>query len=192
MILLLDNYDSFVFNVDHALRALGAEVRVVRSDAITREEAERLAPTHLVISPGPGRPEDAGVSIELIRAFTGKIPILGICLGHQAIGVAFGAEVVRGTRPVHGKASAVYHDGKGVYRGLPNPFEGGRYHSLVVREESLPPDLELAAHTQDGEVMGVRHRHFPIEGIQFHPESVLTPRGATVFRNFLTRRVQGG
>lgn len=185
MILLLDNRDSFVFNVADALGSLGAQVRVVRSDTIGPEEALAMRPSHLVLSPGPGRPEDAGASIETIRVLAGVIPILGICLGHQAIAMAFGGEVARGPKPVHGKASAIWHDGRGLYRGLPNPFDAGRYHSLVVREESLPSDLILASHTSEGVVMGIRHRRWPVEGIQFHPESVLTRRGLAVFRNFL-------
>ena len=186
-VLLLDNYDSFVFNVAHGLAALGAEVEVVRADAIAPAEAEKKGFTHLVISPGPGTPDEAGRSIEFVRAFAGRIPILGVCLGHQAIARAFGAEVARGNAPFHGKASSIYHDGQGVLRGLPNPFEAGRYHSLVVREETLPADLVVSAHTREGVVMGIRHRSLPLEGVQFHPESVLTPRGANLFRNFLSQ-----
>src|SRR5262245_31376080 len=189
MILLIDNQDSFVYNIAHALGALGEDVRVVRSDGVGIAEAERMRPSCLVISPGPGRPEQAGASIGMIRALAGRIPILGVCLGHQAIGAAFGAEVVRAPAPTHGKASAIYHDGKGIYRGLSNPFEAGRYHSLVLREESLPDTLVLTAHTRPGDVMGVRHLQHPIEGIQFHPESVLTPKGQLLFRNFLSAYV---
>ena len=187
-VLLLDNYDSFVFNVAHGMAALGAEVKVVRSDAISVGEAERGGFTHLVISPGPGTPDEAGASIEFVGAFAGRLPILGVCLGHQAIGRAFGGDVVRGPRPVHGKASAIYHDGLGVLRGVPNPFEAGRYHSLVVREETLPPELLVSAHTREGEVMGVRHRVLALEGVQFHPESILTPRGGSLFKNFLAQK----
>jgi anthranilate synthase/aminodeoxychorismate synthase-like glutamine amidotransferase len=184
-VLLLDNYDSFAFNAAHALEALGADVRVERNDAIPVARARRLGLTHLVVSPGPGTPDEAGRSIEFVRAFAGEVPILGICLGHQAIGRAFGATVGRGPRPYHGKASPVEHDGRGVLRGLPNPFPAGRYHSLVVFEEGLPAGLVVTARTPDGIVMGVRHREHPVEGVQFHPESILTPLGPVLLRNFL-------
>ncbi|HET6201461.1 MAG TPA: aminodeoxychorismate/anthranilate synthase component II [Planctomycetota bacterium] len=189
-VLLLDNYDSFVFNAAHALAALGAKVVVVRSDAIPVVRAEKGGYTHLVISPGPGTPDEAGRSIEFVRSFAGRIPILGICLGHQAIGRAFGGTVGRGPRPFHGKASPIHHDGRGVLRGLPDPFEAGRYHSLVVFEEGLPPELLVTARTSEGVVMGIRHREHPVEGVQFHPESILTPLGGNLFRNFLTQ--EGG
>jgi anthranilate synthase/aminodeoxychorismate synthase-like glutamine amidotransferase len=183
MILLIDNYDSFTYNLAHLFGELGAEVIVRRNDAITPEEAERLAPSHLVVSPGPGRPPDAGVSLELISRLGPRIPTLGVCLGHQAIVEAFGGEVGQAKRLVHGKASEVRHDGLGVYRGLPETFEAGRYHSLAATR--VPDVLEVTATGDDGEVMGVRHRELPIEGVQFHPESVLTPLGPEIARNFL-------
>ena len=184
MLLMIDNYDSFTYNLVHLFEELGAEVRVFRNDAITPDEAEQLAPSHVVISPGPGRPADAGVSVELIRRLGPRIPTLGVCLGHQAIVEAFGGEIGQARALLHGKASPVDHDGKGVFRGLPVPFEAGRYHSLAALQ--VPDVLEVTARTPDGEVMGVRHRELPIEGVQFHPESVLTPLGPDLGRNFLT------
>jgi anthranilate synthase/aminodeoxychorismate synthase-like glutamine amidotransferase len=186
MLLMLDNYDSFTYNLVHLFEELGAEVKVFRNDAITPDEAEALSPTHLVVSPGPGRPEDAGVSVELIRRLGPTVPTLGVCLGHQAIVEAFGGEVGQAKALLHGKSSPVQHDGKGVFAGLPDPFEAGRYHSLAAL--TVPDDLEITARTPDGEVMGVRHRELPIEGVQFHPESVLTPLGPGLGRNFLERR----
>jgi len=183
MLLMIDNYDSFTYNLVHLFEELGAEVRVFRNDAITVEEAEALAPTQLVISPGPGRPTDAGISVELIRRLGPRVPTLGVCLGHQAIVEAFGGEVGQAKALLHGKASPVEHDGKGVFRGLPIPLEAARYHSLAALQ--IPEELEVTARTQDGEVMGVRHRKLPIEGVQFHPESVLTPLGPDLARNFL-------
>jgi anthranilate synthase/aminodeoxychorismate synthase-like glutamine amidotransferase len=183
---MIDNYDSFTYNLVHLFQELGVEVRVFRNDAITPDEAEALAPSHLVVSPGPGRPEDAGVSVELIRRLGPTVPTLGVCLGHQAIVEAFGGEIGQARALLHGKASPVEHDGKGVFTGLPDPFEAGRYHSLAAL--AVPDDLEVTARTPDGEVMGVRHRRLPIEGVQFHPESVLTPLGPTLGRNFLERR----
>jgi anthranilate synthase/aminodeoxychorismate synthase-like glutamine amidotransferase len=185
MILLIDNYDSFTYNLAHLFGELGAEVVVRRNDAITPDEAERLEPSHLVVSPGPGRPPDAGVSLELIRRLGPRVPTLGVCLGHQAIVEAFGGEVGQAKRLVHGKASEVRHDGLGVYRGLPETFEAGRYHSLAATR--VPDVLAVTATGDDGEVMGVRHRELPIEGVQFHPESVLTPLGPEIARNFLER-----
>jgi anthranilate synthase/aminodeoxychorismate synthase-like glutamine amidotransferase len=184
MLLMIDNYDSFTYNLVHLFEELGAEVQVFRNDAITVEEAEALAPDQLVISPGPGRPSDAGVSVELIRRLGPRVPTLGVCLGHQAIVEAFGGEVGQAQALLHGKSSPVEHDGKGVFRGLPEPFEAGRYHSLAALK--VPDELEVTARTPDGEVMGVRHRELPIEGVQFHPESVLTPLGPDLARNFLT------
>ena len=184
MLLMIDNYDSFTYNLVHLFEELGAEVRVFRNDAITVEEAEALAPAQLVISPGPGRPADAGVSVELIRRLGPRVPTLGVCLGHQAIVEAFGGEIGQARALLHGKSSPVEHDGKGVFRGLPAPLEAGRYHSLAALQ--VPDDLEVTARTPDGEVMGVRHRELPIEGVQFHPESVLTPLGPDLARNFLT------
>jgi anthranilate synthase/aminodeoxychorismate synthase-like glutamine amidotransferase len=183
MLLMLDNYDSFTYNLVHLFEELGAEVRVFRNDAITADEAEELAPTHLVISPGPGRPEDAGVSVELIRRLGPTTPTLGVCLGHQAIVQAFGGDVGQARALLHGKASTVEHDGAGVFAGLPQPFDAGRYHSLAATR--VPDELEVTARTPDGEVMGVRHRSLPIEGVQFHPESVLTPLGPQLGKNFL-------
>lgn len=185
MILLLDNYDSFTYNVAHGLGLLGAELKVVRSDMITVDQIKALAPEALVISPGPGRPEDAGVSLEAIEKLAGRLPILGVCLGHQCIGQVFGAKVVRAGRLVHGKTSAVLHDGKTIYEGLRNPFTACRYHSLVVPEETVPKELEVSAYTRRGEVMGLRHPELMIEGVQFHPESIATPQGQDLFRNFL-------
>ena len=186
MLLMIDNYDSFTNHLVHLFEELGAEVRVFRNDAITVEEAEALQPTHLVVSPGPGRPEDAGISVELIRRLGPSVPTLGVCLGHQAIVEAFGGEVGQARALLHGKASPVEHDGKGVFTGLPESIEAGRYHSLAAIR--VPDDLEITARTPDGEVMGVRHRALPIEGVQFHPESVLTPLGPQLGRNFLERR----
>ncbi len=180
---MIDNYDSFTYNLVHLFEELGAEVVTSRNDAITAEEAEALAPDRLVISPGPGRPVDAGVSVELIQRLGPTVPTLGVCLGHQAIVEAFGGTIGQARALLHGKASLVRHDGHGVFRGLPDEIEAGRYHSLAATD--VPPDLEITARTEDGEVMGVRHRTYPIEGVQFHPESVLTPDGAALARNFL-------
>ena len=183
-VLMLDNYDSFTYNLVHLFEELGAEVVVRRNDAVTVEEAEELRPDRLVVSPGPGRPADAGVSVELVRALGPQVPTLGVCLGHQAIVEAFGGEVGQAKALLHGKASVVEHDGRGVYAGLPKRFEAGRYHSLAAVR--VPDELETSAWTDDGEVMGVRHRELPIEGVQFHPESVLTlPLGRELARNFL-------
>jgi anthranilate synthase/aminodeoxychorismate synthase-like glutamine amidotransferase len=189
-ILLIDNYDSFTFNLVQGLRALGAAVHVARNDELTPEEAlllleSRTAPTHLVLSPGPGTPARAGHMPALLELFQERIPILGVCLGHQAIGARFGGRIVRATRPQHGKVSRIYHDGRGVLRGLPNPFEAGRYHSLCVAEDGLGSELAVSAWTAEGEVMGLRHRRLSIEGVQFHPESILTPRGGRILANFL-------
>jgi anthranilate synthase/aminodeoxychorismate synthase-like glutamine amidotransferase len=185
VILLVDNYDSFTYNLAHLFGELGAEVVVRRNDAITVEEAERLAPSHLVVSPGPGRPSDSGVSPELIRRLGERTPTLGVCLGHQVIVELFGGEVGQARRLVHGKASPVTHTGVGVFRGLPETFEAGRYHSLAATR--VPDVLEVTATCAEGEVMGVRHRELPIEGVQFHPESILTPSGPDLARNFLER-----
>jgi anthranilate synthase/aminodeoxychorismate synthase-like glutamine amidotransferase len=184
VILLIDNYDSFTWNLAQYLGELGALPTVRRNDEITLDDIAALAPERIVISPGPGRPEDAGISVEVIRRFGGTTPILGVCLGHQGIGVAFGGSVVRATQLMHGKVSTVQHDGQGVFRGVSQPFVAGRYHSLVVADP-LPEPLEAAARTDDGTIMGVRHRRFPIHGVQFHPESVLTGEGRQVLRNFL-------
>jgi anthranilate synthase/aminodeoxychorismate synthase-like glutamine amidotransferase len=184
MLLMLDNYDSFTYNLVHLFQELGAEVAVYRNDAITVDEAEALDPSHLVISPGPGRPADAGISVELIRRLGPRVPTLGVCLGHQAIVEAFGGEIGQAHALLHGKSSSVEHDGRGVFAGLPETIEAGRYHSLAAVR--VPDDLEVTARTSDGEVMGVRHRELPIEGVQFHPESVLTPLGPQLARNFLS------
>jgi len=183
--LLIDNYDSFTYNLVQAFAAMGADVMVYRNDAITIEEALALEPTHLVISPGPGRPEDAGLSLAMIDAFAGRVPILGVCLGHQSIVQQHGGKIVRAERLMHGKTSMVKHDGKSVFAGLSNPFEVGRYHSLCAEEESLPKDLIVTAQTDRGEIMGVRHKTLQIEGVQFHPESVLTPEGDALMANFM-------
>jgi anthranilate synthase/aminodeoxychorismate synthase-like glutamine amidotransferase len=184
VILLIDNYDSFTFNLAQYLGELGAPPLVRRNDEVTLEEIASLKPSHIVISPGPGRPEDAGVSVDAIKRFGPGTPVLGVCLGHQGIGIAFGGEVIRASQLMHGKVSSVQHDGRGVFRGVSQPFVAGRYHSLVVAEP-LPPDLEAAARTDDGTLMGVRHRQYPIHGVQFHPESVLTGEGKRLLRNFL-------
>ncbi len=183
MILLIDNYDSFTYNLAHLFGELGAEVLVRRNDAIEPDEAERLAPSHLVLSPGPGRPDQAGASVELVRRLGGRVPTLGVCLGHQAIVEAFGGEIGRARRLVHGKSSPIDHDGRGLFRGLPERFEAGRYHSLAAAR--VPDCLEISASCSEGEVMAVRHRELPVDGVQFHPESVLTPLGPELARNFL-------
>ena len=183
--LLIDNYDSFTYNLVQAFAAMGAEVLVYRNDAITVDESRALEPTHLVISPGPGRPEDAGVSLEMIGGWAGRIPILGVCLGHQSIVQQQGGRIVRAGRLMHGKTSMVKHDGETIFSGLSNPFEVGRYHSLCAEQETLPEGLVVTAATGRGEIMAVRHRTLPIEGVQFHPESVLTPEGDRLMANFM-------
>ena len=185
MILVLDNYDSFTYNLVQYLGELGATMRVARNDALTADDVLALAPDRIVISPGPGNPDGAGISLELIRRFHARVPILGVCLGHQAIGQAFGGTVARARRQMHGKTSPITHDGRGVFRGLPPGFEATRYHSLVVLESDLPVDLEISARADDGEIMGLRHRHYPVEGVQFHPESILTSQGKALLANFL-------
>ena len=184
-LLLIDNYDSFTYNLVQAFLVLGADVHVVRNDQITPAEALALEPTHLCISPGPGTPQDAGVSMQMISTFAERIPVLGVCLGHQSLVEVFGGKVVRAGRLMHGKTSLVHHDRRGVFVGLPEPFEAGRYHSLIAEPASLPKVLELTAKTPEGEIMGVRHREWPLEGVQFHPESILTPEGPKLMRNFL-------
>ena len=186
-ILLIDNYDSFTYNLVQAFLILGAEVDVHRNDAIEVETALAGDYTHLVISPGPGTPRDAGVSMRMIAAFAGRLPIFGVCLGHQSMVEAFGGTVVRAGRLMHGKVSPVIHDGKGLYAGMPQNFEAGRYHSLIAAADSMPSVLEVTSRTPEGEIMGVRHRSLDIEGVQFHPESVLTPEGPTLMGNFLRR-----
>jgi anthranilate synthase/aminodeoxychorismate synthase-like glutamine amidotransferase len=185
MMLVIDNYDSFTYNLVQYLGELGQEMAVYRNDKITVAEAEALAPESIVISPGPCTPLEAGISNDLIAHFAGKVPILGVCLGHQCIGHVFGGKVVRAGRLMHGKTSMIYHDGRTIYRGLPNPFRAVRYHSLVVERESLPDCLEITAESEIGEIMGIRHRQYAVEGVQFHPESVLTDVGKDLLRNFL-------
>ncbi len=188
MILLLDNFDSFTYNIFQYVRRLGHEVEVRRNNAVTAEEIDRLRPSHLIISPGPGRPENAGISMEAVRAFQGKIPILGICLGHQAIGAALGGSIVRAAALCHGKESEIYHDGKGIFSGMKNPFRAIRYHSLAVDRSSLPSELDVSAWTEDGEIMGIRHKRWSLDGVQFHPESIGTDRGIEILANFLNPR----
>ena len=188
MLIMIDNYDSFTYNLVQYLGQLGAEVRVFRNDQIGLEELERLSPNHLVISPGPCSPNEAGISVAAIRHFAGRLPILGVCLGHQAIGAAFGGEVIRAPRLMHGKTSLIYHDGKDLFQGIPSPFEATRYHSLIVARESLPDCLAVSAQTAVGEIMGLRHREFAIFGVQFHLESILTTEGINILQNFLKRQ----
>ena len=187
-LLLIDNYDSFTYNLVQAFMILGAEVLVHRNDALTVEAAVALAPTHLCISPGPGTPREAGVSMRMIEAFAGRVPVLGVCLGHQSMVEVWGGEVVRAGRLMHGKVSLVEHEGAGVFAGLPQPFAAGRYHSLIARPESMPDVLEVTARTREGEIMGARHRELVVEGVQFHPESILTPDGPALLGNFLALR----
>ncbi len=186
MILVIDNYDSFTFNLVQYLGEMGHTLKVFRNDAVTTEEIEQLAPQSIVISPGPGRPENSGIIIQLIREFSGRIPILGVCLGHQAIGAAFGGDIVPAPRIMHGKTSDILHDGRTIFRGLPNPFCATRYHSLVVSPETLPGCLEISARTEDGVIMGLRHREMTVEGVQFHPESILTEAGKKLLSNFVS------
>ena len=188
MLLMIDNYDSFTYNLVQYLGELGEDVKVVRNDELTVEEIERLAPDRIVISPGPCTPNEAGVSLEVIRRFAGRVPILGVCLGHQAIGQAFGGRVVHAKTLMHGKVSRIHHSGKGVFAGLPTPYDATRYHSLAIERSSCPEALEVTAWTEDGEIMGVRHRTLPIEGVQFHPESILTEHGHALLRNFISRK----
>ncbi len=185
MILIIDNYDSFVHNLAQRLGELGSESLVRRNDQMSLDEMEELSPSHIVISPGPGAPPGAGISNDVVRHFAGKVPILGVCLGHQCIGHVFGGEIVRAQEPMHGKTSLIHHDGRTVYQGLASPFEAGRYHSLVIRPGTLPPEMEVSAWTQADEIMGVRHREYVVEGVQFHPESVLTNDGYDILGNFI-------
>jgi anthranilate synthase/aminodeoxychorismate synthase-like glutamine amidotransferase len=188
MLLVIDNYDSFTYNLVQAFGRLGERPRVVRNDEITVEEAERWRPDRIVVSPGPCGPPQAGVSNAVIRAFSGRCPILGVCLGHQCIAHVFGGRVVRAREPRHGKVSRITHDAASIYRGLPSPFEGMRYNSLIVEEDSLPPELQVTARSEAGEIMGLRHSKFPVEGVQFHPESYRTPEGERLLQNFLSVR----
>ena len=186
MLLMIDNYDSFTYNLVQYLGELGEDVRVYRNDEITLEEIERLAPDRIVVSPGPCTPNEAGISVPLIQRFAGKIPILGVCLGHQSIGQAFGGKVVHAGKVMHGKTSTVHHTDEGVFRGLPQDFHATRYHSLAIERDSMPDCLEITAQSEDGEIMGVRHKELAVEGVQFHPESILTEHGHQLLRNFLT------
>jgi anthranilate synthase/aminodeoxychorismate synthase-like glutamine amidotransferase len=185
MILMIDNYDSFTYNLVQYVAQMGADVRVFRNDQIGLDEIEKMGPEAILLSPGPCSPKEAGITVGVIRAFYQKVPILGVCLGHQAIGYAFGGRVVRAGRVMHGKTSPILNDGKTIFQGLPNPFVAGRYHSLIVEKESMPDCLMVTAQTEEGEIMGIRHRQYPVEGIQFHPESILTPTGKRIIRNFL-------
>ena len=190
-VLLIDNYDSFTYNLVQSFLVLGAEVEVYRNDQIDVATALSLNPTHLVISPGPGRPEDAGISLEMIAAFEGRVPVLGVCLGHQSLVQHYGGRIVSAARLMHGKTSPIEHDGKSLFAGLPQPCEVGRYHSLAAERDSIPAVLEVTARTAGGEIMGVRHKELPVEGVQFHPESVLTPDGDQLLNNFLQMRAPG-
>ena len=186
MLLVIDNYDSFTYNLVQYFGELGADPQVRRNDAITPEEVEKLKPKKIVISPGPGRPQDAGISMELIRRLGSRSPLLGVCLGHQCIGEVYGGKVVRAGRLMHGKTSPIQHDGKGVFAKLPNPFEATRYHSLIVEKESVPSCLQVSAETAEGEIMGLRHKEYPVHGVQFHPESILSKEGKDLLANFLS------
>jgi anthranilate synthase/aminodeoxychorismate synthase-like glutamine amidotransferase len=193
MILVIDNYDSFTYNLVQYLQEMHNEVRVYRNDAITLQGIEDLAPSHLLISPGPGDPTEAGISVEAIKHFAGRLPVLGVCLGHQALGYAFGGKVIRAARLMHGKTSPIIHDGKTLFSKLPKPFEATRYHSLLVERKSLPKEFEISAWTQEGEIMGLRHKTIPaLEGVQFHPESILTKEGRKLLANFLSLKVRKG
>ncbi len=185
MILMLDNYDSFTYNLVQYMGELGADMQVHRNDKITVEEIKKLSPSKIVISPGPCTPEKAGISIDVVKQFSGKIPILGVCLGHQSVASAFGGEIIKASRIMHGKTSMIHHDDKTVFKGLPQPFQATRYHSLVVKRETLPDCFEISAWTEQDEIMGIRHKELPVEGVQFHPESILTLQGKDLLKNFL-------
>jgi anthranilate synthase/aminodeoxychorismate synthase-like glutamine amidotransferase len=185
MLLLIDNYDSFTYNLYQYLSELGADVEVRRNDQVSIGEIESMRPDHIVISPGPCTPAEAGISCQIIKTFGRSTPVLGVCLGHQAIGQTYGGHVLRASEPMHGKTSLMFHEGKGVFRNLPNPFEANRYHSLIVERSTLPAELEITAETADGLIMGLQHRAYPVEGVQFHPESIMTPLGKDLLRNFL-------
>jgi anthranilate synthase/aminodeoxychorismate synthase-like glutamine amidotransferase len=191
MIFMIDNYDSFTYNLVQYFQEMGQKVRVRRNDKVSTEDIERMKPDYLVISPGPGVPQDAGISVEAVRTLAGRLPILGVCLGHQAIGFAFGAKIGLATRLMHGKVSRVRHDGRSVFKGLENPLLATRYHSLAIRPTGLPPCLHVTATSEDGEIMGVRHKKLPVEGVQFHPESILTTSGKRLLENFLTSYTPG-
>jgi anthranilate synthase component 2/para-aminobenzoate synthetase component 2 len=185
MLLMIDNYDSFTYNLVQYLGELGEDIKVFRNDKITIPEIEKLNPDKIVISPGPCTPNEAGISIDVVRHFAGKIPLLGVCLGHQSVGAAFGAEIVNAPRLMHGKTSMIHHDGKTIFKNLSNPFEATRYHSLIIKKETLPKDFDITAWTDQNEIMGIRHKEFILEGVQFHPESILTNAGKDLLRNFL-------
>lgn len=185
MVLMIDNYDSFTYNLVQYLGTLGQVVKVFRNDKITIDQMKRLGPSRIVISPGPGRPEDAGISCDVVKTFAGKIPILGVCLGHQTIGFVYGGKIVGAKRLMHGKTSMIYHQAGGIYAGIPNPFEATRYHSLIVEKKSLPSCLQINAWTKSGEIMGLKHKTLPLWGVQFHPESILTKYGINILKNFL-------
>ncbi|HBG92208.1 MAG: anthranilate/aminodeoxychorismate synthase component II [Nitrospirae bacterium GWF2_44_13] len=185
MLLMIDNYDSFTYNLVQHLGEIGEDIKVFRNDRVTIKDIEELKPEKIVISPGPCTPKEAGVSVDVIKYFAGKIPILGVCLGHQAIGAAFGGDIIRAPRLMHGKTSMIHHDGKTIFKGIPSPFEATRYHSLIIKKETLPDCLEITAWTDQDEIMGVRHKEFIVEGVQFHPESILTKVGKDLLRNFL-------
>lgn len=185
MVIIIDNYDSFIYNLYQHIRELGEEVLVFRNDAVTCRELAAMQPSHIVISPGPCSPGEAGISVDVVKHFAGKVPVLGVCLGHQSIGSVYGGSVIRAKTLMHGKTSLISHDGRGVFRDIPNPFSAIRYHSLVVERNTLPSCLEISAWTGDGEIMGLRHRSFNVEGVQFHPESILTDHGLNILRNFL-------
>lgn len=186
MILMIDNYDSFTYNLVQYLGEMGADLQVHRNDKITVDEIADLNPERILISPGPCTPKEAGVSVETIKRFAGEVPIFGVCLGHQSIGYAYGGNIIRASRMMHGKTSMIHHDGKGIFQGIPNPFRAIRYHSLLIERETIPDCLEITAETDMGEIMGVRHREFAVEGVQFHPESILTDHGKDLLRNFLS------
>lgn len=192
MILVIDNYDSFTYNLVQVMGEMGADLQVERNDQITVDEIRTMQPSHIVISPGPGDPDDSGVSLEVLREMGATTPILGVCLGHQCIGQAYGGVVSRAPHLMHGKTSMVYHEGDGIFEGLPNPFEATRYHSLIVLEETVPDCLTVTARTDDGLIMGMQHKHFPVYGVQFHPESILTTHGPRLLKNFLDVRVLEG
>ena len=185
MILMIDNYDSFTYNLVQYMGELGADIRVERNDRISIDEIESLAPKKIVISPGPCTPAKAGISVEVIKYFSGKVPVLGVCLGHQSVGAAFGGEIIKAGKLMHGKTSEVRHDGKTLFKGLPNPFTATRYHSLVLNRKTLPDCFEITAESDDNEIMGIRHKELPVEGVQFHPESILTPNGKDLLKNFI-------
>ena len=192
MIIMIDNYDSFTYNLVQYVGELGEELQVYRNDKISIAQIEQLAPDYLMISPGPCTPNEAGISMDVIRHFAGKIPILGVCLGHQSIGQVFGGKVIRAERLMHGKTSPVFHDGRTIFQDIPSPFTAARYHSLLVEESTLPDELEITARTAEGEIMAVRHRHYAVEGVQFHPESIITQHGKQLLRNFLSHYAKAG